>query len=170
MLVLRRLDTLEEQRLVAHGAADEALLSRTCGRAALPDHPVRSAEVLLPPREVVVVVYLARRFGAEDLEHLRNHDVPARVGVLTCELHRRHVGAAQLRADLEQNRRRVHLPLDPTLAEALALGERKEAGCRLVSEATRAEMDAHPDVTVLVLHQADVVVARADRTELRLRQ
>ncbi len=39
-----------------------------------------------------------------------------------------------------------------------------------MAEAARAEVDADPDAAVLVLHQVDVVVARADRAELRLRQ
>src|SRR6188474_2457889 len=54
-LVLVRLDALQDDGVVTHGAADEPLLARAGGRAALPDHPVRAAEVLLPPREVVVV-------------------------------------------------------------------------------------------------------------------
>ena len=39
-----------------------------------------------------------------------------------------------------------------------------------MAEATRAEVDADPDPALLVLHQVDVVVARADRAELRRRQ
>ena len=39
-----------------------------------------------------------------------------------------------------------------------------------MAEAARAEVDADPDAAVLVLHQVDVVVARADGAELRLRQ
>ena len=56
LLVRRRLDSLEDHRLVAHRAAHEALLARAGRRAALPDHPGGAAEVLLPPSEVVVVV------------------------------------------------------------------------------------------------------------------
>ena len=67
--------------------------------------------MLLPPREVVVVVHLVHRLGAEDLEHLRDHDVAAGVGVLARQLHRGDVGVAELGADLEQHRRRVHLAL-----------------------------------------------------------
>src|SRR5438093_10765384 len=64
LLVLAGLDTLEDDRLVAHRAADEALLARPGRRAALPDQPVGAAEVLLPPREVVVVVHLVDGLGA----------------------------------------------------------------------------------------------------------
>ena len=39
-----------------------------------------------------------------------------------------------------------------------------------MAEAARAEVDADPDPALLVLHQVDVVVARADRAELRLGQ
>ena len=170
LLVVVRLDALEDHRLVAHGAADEALLARPGRRAALPDHPVGAAEVLLPPREVVVVVHLVDRLGAEDLEHLGDHDVAAGVGVLARQLHRGDVGVAQLGADLEEHRRRVHLALGAPLVEALALGERQEARGRLVPEAARAEVDADPDPALLVLHEVDVVVARADRAELRLRE
>src|SRR6185437_3426582 len=51
--VVVRLDALEDHRLVAHRTADEALLTGARGRAALADHPVCAAEVLLLPREVV---------------------------------------------------------------------------------------------------------------------
>ena len=67
--------------------------------------------MLLPPREVVVVVHLVHRLGAEDLEHLRDDDVAAGVGVLARQLHRGDVRVAELGADLEQHRRRVHLAL-----------------------------------------------------------
>ena len=67
--------------------------------------------MLLPPREVVVVVHLVHRLGAEDLEHLGDHDVAAGVRVLAGQLHRGDVRVAELRADLEQHRRRVHLAL-----------------------------------------------------------
>jgi len=39
-----------------------------------------------------------------------------------------------------------------------------------VAEAARAEVHADPDGALLVLHQVDVVVARADRAELRRRE
>src|SRR5712691_2951509 len=84
LLVLGRLDALEDHRLVAHRAADEALLARAGRRAALADHPAGAAEVLIPPREIVVVVHLVHRLGAEDLEHLVHYDVAAGVGVLAC--------------------------------------------------------------------------------------
>ena len=125
--------------------------------------------MLLPPREVVVVVHLVRRCGAEDLEHLVADDVAAGVGVLARELHRRDVRLAELGTDLEQDRRRVHLALVRPAVERQALREREKAGRRLVAEAARAEVNADPDAVVLVRHQVDVVVARADRAELRLR-
>jgi hypothetical protein len=50
--------------------------------------------------------------------------------------------------------------------EREALRERKEARRRLVAEATRPEVDAHPHVTGLVLEHVHVVVARPDRAEL----
>ena len=167
LLVLGRLDALEDHGLVAHRAADEALLTRPGRRAALADDPVGAAEVLLPPREVVVVVHLVHRLGAEDLEHLRDHDVAAGVRVLAGELHRGDVGVAELAADLEEHRRRVHLALVRAAVEREALREREEARGGLVAEAARAEVHAHPDPAVLVLHHVHVVVARADRAELR---
>src|SRR5947207_15204964 len=74
LLRLRGLRTLEDDRVVAHRSADETLLARTCGRAALPDHPVRSAEVLLPPRYVWVVVHLMGRVLRQALDHLADHE------------------------------------------------------------------------------------------------
>ena len=71
-------DALEDDRLVAHRAPNEPLLAGACGRAALPDHPVGTSEVLLPPREVVVVVHLVHGFGAENLEHLEDATTTSR--------------------------------------------------------------------------------------------
>src|SRR5438132_1301143 len=82
--------------------------------------------------------------------------VPAGVGVRPRERHRRHIGIAELRADLEQHRRRVHLALGGTTVEREALGEREEAGGRLVAEAARTEVHADPDPALLVLHQVHV--------------
>ena len=67
--------------------------------------------MLLAPGEVVVVVHLMDRVGAEDLEHLGDDDVAAGVRVLAGELHRLDVRVAELGAELEQHRRRVHLAL-----------------------------------------------------------
>src|SRR5207237_10902594 len=78
LLVLGGVGTLEDDRLVAHRAADEALLPGPGRCAALPDHPVPAAEVLLEPGKVVVVVHLVHRLGTEDLEHLGDHDVTTR--------------------------------------------------------------------------------------------
>src|SRR5206468_10383579 len=124
-LGVRALDALEDDRLVAHRAADEALLAGTRGRTALADHPVAAAEVLLPPREVVVVVHLVDRLGAEDLEHLRDHDVTAGIGVLAGQLHRGDVAVAELRSHFEQDGRRVHLALIRPPVEREALRERE---------------------------------------------
>ena len=126
--------------------------------------------MLLPPREVVVVVHLVHRLGAQDLEHLGDDDVATGVGVLAGELHRGDVRLAELGVDLEQDRRRVHLALVRPAAEREALREREEARRGLVAEPARAEVDADPDPALLVLHQVHVVVAGADRAELRLGQ
>ena len=90
-------------------------------------------QVLLLPREVVVVVHLVRRLGAEDLEHLRDDGVAARVRVCARELHRRDIGLAELRAGLEQDGRRVHLALVRTTVERETLRERQEARGGLVT-------------------------------------
>src|ERR1700751_3669991 len=63
LLGLTGLDALEDHRVVAHRPPDEALLARPRRRASLADHPVCAPEVLLPPREVVVVVHLIDRVG-----------------------------------------------------------------------------------------------------------
>ena len=102
--------------------------------------------MLLPPREVVVVVHLVDRLGAEDLEHLRDHDVAAGVRVVACQLHRRPRRLAELGVDLEEHGRRVHLALVRPAVERQSLGQREEARGRLVAEAARAEVDADPEV------------------------
>ena len=125
-------------------------------------------EVLLPPGEVVVVVHLVHGLGAEDLEHLPNDDVAARVGVRAGQLHRSDVGLGQLGAQLEEDGRRVHAAFARPPFEGEPLREGEEARGRLVPEAARAEVDADPDAALLVLHQVDVVVAGSYRAELRL--
>ena len=105
------LDALEDHRVVAHAAADESLLSRLGGSAALADDPDRPAEVLLAPGEVVVVVDFVHGSRAEDAEDVVDHDVASRVGVLPGQRHRFDVGLAELAVDRQEHRRRVHLPL-----------------------------------------------------------
>ena len=114
----------------------------------------------------MVVVDLVRRARAEDLEHLRDDDVAARVGVLAGEVHRRDVVLAERRVGVQQHRRRVHLAVRAAVGEAAAGGEREEARRGLVAEPARAEVHADPDEAVVAREQVDVVVARADRAEL----
>src|SRR5258708_6401749 len=57
-------------------------------------------------------------------------------------------------------------PSSPGSAGLQRLREREEAGGGVVSEATRAEVDAHPHVTGLVLEHVHVVVSGADGAEL----
>ena len=75
--------------------------------------------------------------------------------------------STELGVDLEEDRRRVHLALLSPSVEGEALRECEKTGRGLVTEAARAEVDADPDLALLVLHQVDVVVARADRAQLR---
>ena len=64
----------------------------------------------------------------------------------------------------------VHRALLCPLTELQALREREEPRRGLVAESPRAEVDADPDLTLFVLHEVDVVVARSHRPELRLRE
>ncbi len=141
----RALGALQDHRVVAHRAADEALLTGTRRRAALAHHPVGAAEVSLLEREVVVVVHVVHGLRAEDVEHLRHDDVAAGVRVVTGQAHRRDVGLSELGVELEEHRRRVHLALVRACVERETLREREEARGGLVAEATRAEMHPDPD-------------------------
>src|SRR4051812_39144036 len=105
----RSIRPLDDDRRVAHGRADEPLLAREGGRAALADDPAVDAVDLLAPGEVVVVVDGVDVAGAEDLQHALDDDVAPRVGVLAGELHRLDVRLAQRGVLVEQHRRRVHL-------------------------------------------------------------
>ena len=109
--------------------------------------------MLLPPGEVVVVVHLVHRLGRKDVEHRADDDVATGVGVLAGELHRRDVGVTELGTELEKHRRRVHLALGGVAVERQALREREEPGRGLVSKPARAEVNADPHPTQLVLHQ-----------------
>src|ERR671919_500031 len=89
-------------------------------------------------------------------------------GALHGREERRLRGLAELGVHFEEDGRRVHLPLARPASERETLREREEARRRLVAEPARAEVDAHPDTALLVLHEVHVVVAGADRAELRL--
>jgi hypothetical protein len=116
--------------------------------------------------EVVVVVDLVGGGRAEDLQHLVDDDVAARVGVLARERHRRDVVAPELGVGAQEHRRRVHLAVGDALVERPPGGEREEARRRRVPEPARAEVHADPDEAVVAGEEVDVVVARADRPEL----
>src|SRR5215207_2416352 len=169
LLRVLALHPLEDHRVVAHRRADEALPARLRRGAALADHPVGTPRVLFAPSEVVVVVHLVYGAGAEDREHLVHHHVAASVCVAAGELHRLDVVLTDLRVDLEQHGRRVHLTLAHLHPAALALlvverqplRDGEEPGRGLVTESARPEMDPHPHRVLLVGEEVHVVVAGA---------
>ena len=109
----------------------------------------------------MVVVDAVRLGAADDLADALAHPLAAGIGVAAGELHRRDVALADLARLVDHRRRNVHA--------VLAAGGLQVAGRARMAEAARAEMDADPDQPLLVAQQVDIVVARADRAELRRR-
>src|SRR5690606_15749600 len=93
---------------VPHAAADEAQLARMARGGAFAHDDNLFAVVLFLPGEVVMVVHLKGRPGAQDGQHLVDDHVPPRVGVAARQLHRGVVGLAQLRVHAQTGRRVVH--------------------------------------------------------------
>ena len=163
---LRGLDPLEDHRVAGHRGSHEAGLSRERRCASLPDHPHALAEVLLEPREVVVVVDLVVGLGAEDPQDPVDDPVAPRVGIVAGEPHRLEIPLAELGLEREQGRRGVHLLARGRGSELPSLREREKAARRLVPEPTRPEVHSDPEAVVLVGEQVHVVVAGTDGTEL----
>ena len=105
-----------------------------------------------------MVVHHVGDVAADDLAHALDHPLAARIGIAAGELHRRDVAAAELAVLVDHRGRHVHA--------VLAAGGLEVAGRAGVAEAAAAEMHADPDEALLVPHQVDIVVARADRAEL----
>ena len=110
------LRALHDHRIVAHRAADEALLSGKRRRRALADDDERLAVVLLAPGEVVMVVHELQLAAAEQSHDLARHPLAAGVGVLARERHQRPVVVAHRLIEREQ-----HLALGHARAPLAAL-------------------------------------------------
>src|SRR6266702_7580640 len=81
-------DALQDHRVVAHRAADEAALPGERRGGALAHDPQFSAEVLLAPGVIVMVVNCIGTVRAENRAHLVDHPFAPGVGIGSRELHR----------------------------------------------------------------------------------
>src|SRR5882757_7616751 len=160
-LRLLAVDAFNDDRVIAHRAADEATLAGECRRCALAHHPQIPAAMVLPPRVIVVVVNHVGDFAADDAAHALDHPFASGIGVAPGELHRRDVTPSDLAVLVDHGGRHVHT--------VLAAGGLEVAGRAGVTEAAAAEVHADPDKARLVAQQVDIVVARSDGAELRHR-
>src|SRR5690606_31402189 len=153
---------LDDHGIVAHRAADEALLPRKRGRRTLPHDDVLLAPVPLLPREVVVVVNELQLAPAQDLDDLPSDPLTTGVRVSAGQLHELPVVVAERRVQVEQDLRLPRVaraPLPP-------LRQIQEPGGNGVAEAARTEVHADPDRVRLVGEDVDVVIPAPDRAEL----
>src|SRR5229473_3321524 len=157
----RTVDTLDDDCIIAHRAADETALSRECRRRALTNDPEIATAMVFPPRVIVVVVHPVRDGAADDLTHALDHPFSPGVGVAPGQLHGGNVSPAELAIFVDYRRRDVHA--------VLAAGGLEIARRARMAEPAAAEVDADPEVPGLVAHEVDVVVSGSDGAELRHR-
>src|SRR5208337_5664314 len=108
---LRAVHALDDHRVVAHGAADEAALAGKGGRCTLAHDPQIAPVMRLAPGIVVVVVHGVGDRAADDGAHALNHPLAAGIGVAAGELHGGDVAAAELAVLVDHGRRHVHAVL-----------------------------------------------------------
>src|SRR5258707_7313273 len=152
-------DALDDHGVIAHGAADDAALSRKCRGRAFAHHPQIAVPVALAPGVVVMVMHAVGDCAADDFAHALDDPLAPRIGVAAGNFHGGDVTAPDLAVLVDHGRRDIHAVL---AARRLEIARR--AG---VAEAARAEMHPDPDRTGFVAHQVDIMVAGTDGAELR---
>ena len=168
---------LETLRTAApiHGVRLDLIPQRRLGDVDLADLPL---DVLQQPGQPVHLGAHARVLGRVGAAVDRDlvllvvrllEVVLALLGRRPAVLHRGDVVLPDRLVQAEDRRRRVHAAFGHAFLEGASLREREEPRRRLVTEPARPEVNAYPDVTLFVLHEVDVVVARADRAELPAR-
>src|SRR5262245_62977329 len=142
---LRALDAFDDHGVVTHRTADKATLTGERRRRALAHHPYIAPLVGLAPGVVMVVVHCVGHGAADDSPHPLHHPLAARVGITSRKLHRCDVPAPQFAVLVNQRGRDVDA--------AFAAGRFEIPGCASVSESGATEMNAGPDVTIIVDYQ-----------------
>ena len=155
----RRVDSFDNDRVVAHASANKSFLAGKRRRRAFAHDPELFAIVFLLPGEVVMVVHFLENLRAQDSPNDMPRDrFPPRVGIAPGQMHARDVITADLRILWNNCRRNIH--------SVLAAGCFQEMRRRLVAEPARTEMHADPDAILLICKNIDVMISAADRAEL----
>src|SRR5665213_2869932 len=107
-----------------------------------------------------MIVYRVDDMAADHLAHSLDDVLATRVGVLPGQLHRGQIANADLTVFINNARRHV----DAILAARFL----KVLGRARVAETARTEVDADPYMAEIAAHEINIVIATADRAELRL--
>src|SRR5687768_647300 len=107
---------------------------------------------------------------AKDLAHALDDRLSSGIGVLAGNRHRLEIVLPARGIERKKQRRRIHFSLAAAIVPPSALRDPHEAGRRAMAEASRAEVNADPDIAMFVLEEVDVVIAAADRAELLTRE
>ena len=108
----------------------------------------------------MMVVNSIGNLTADHLTHAFNHPFTASISIATSERHRRKVTVSDLTILVDNRRGYVDAVLSTSRFEIFR--------CARMPEAPAPEMHADPCQAVFVLHQINVVIPAADRSELRV--
>ena len=101
--------TFNDNRVIAHAAADESALFWKSGRCSFPHNPELLAVVFFAPGEIVMIVDLFYDLRSEDATcHTLRYSLASGVGVAACQGHRRQVIGAKLGTHRHDRRRHIH--------------------------------------------------------------
>src|SRR5215470_8316346 len=89
-------DAFDDHGVVAHGAADEAALSRKCRGRAFAHHPQIAVAVTLAPSVVVMVMHTVCDCAADDFARTLDDPLAPRIGVAAGNFHCGDVTAPDL--------------------------------------------------------------------------
>ena len=156
--------TLDDHRIVAHRPANESLLARKRRRRSLANNDHRLSLVLFAPGEVVVVVDQFQLRPAEDRDDLARDPFAAGVGVLAGKRHQRPVVLPDRRVE-----RQEHLTLGHARTPLVSLDIARNPDATVWPKPRLPKWTPTQMCTGFVGKDVDVVIAAADRTELRAR-
>src|SRR5688500_9382047 len=148
--------------VIAHRSADESLLSGKCRRSSFPHDDELLAEVLLHPREVVVIVNQLDLVRPDYLDDFSRNPLTTSIGILAGKIHQRPVVLANRRIEIEKCLRLLR-----ALAPFPVGGQREKSRRDRMAKTTRSEVNTNPYAAVgAVGENIDVMVAASNRAEL----
>src|ERR1700676_2042367 len=136
------LDTFENDRGFAHGAADETLLAGKCRRCSLANYPIVLAAMSFSPGKIVMVMDFLEDRGVQKLCDFAANPISSGARVDAAEMHALDVLIAEIAICIDHAGINVHA--------IFGAGFLEKPGGDLVAQSTRAEMDANPDAILFV--------------------